>query len=85
MARRQRRVAHIWEGAMKTFIRNQGAERYRKLIAIAEGDPSRDEARYQALLRLLADEVATALNRKIARLIVAAQSSGRERFEGNAR
>jgi hypothetical protein len=68
MARRQRRVAHIWEGAMKTFIRNQGAERYRKLIAIAEGDPSRDEARYQALLRLLADEVAKDAQPSIGRL-----------------
>ena len=27
--------------------------RYRKLIAISEGDPSRDEARHQRLLRLL--------------------------------
>jgi hypothetical protein len=32
--------------------------RYRKLLAEIEGDPSRDEARYQMLLRLLADEVA---------------------------
>ena len=31
---------------------------YRKLLAEIEGDPSRDEARYQMLLRLLADEVA---------------------------
>jgi hypothetical protein len=30
--------------------------RYRKLIAIAEGDPARDEVRYQIMLRLLAEE-----------------------------
>jgi hypothetical protein len=30
--------------------------RYRKLVAIAEGDPARDEVRYQIMLRLLAEE-----------------------------
>jgi hypothetical protein len=36
--------------------------RYRKLIALAESDPSRDEARYQVLLRLLAEEEAKEKN-----------------------
>ena len=43
---------------MQTFIHNENIARYRKLIAEAERNPSRDEARYQVLLRLLADEVA---------------------------
>ena len=43
---------------MQNFIHDENILRYRKLIAIAEGDPLRDEARYQMLLRLLADEVA---------------------------
>lgn len=46
------------EGAMQTFVHNENIARYRRLIAIVENDPSRDEARYQTLLRLLADEVA---------------------------
>ena len=29
---------------------------YRKLIAVSEADPSRDESRHQTLLRLLAEE-----------------------------
>ncbi len=44
---------------MQTFVHNENMARYRRLIAIAEGDPMRDEARYKMLLRLLADEVAT--------------------------
>jgi hypothetical protein len=43
---------------MQNFIHREKAARYRKLIAIVENDPSRDEARYQTLLRLLAGEVA---------------------------
>lgn len=35
---------------------NINTVRYRKLIAIAEGDPARDEVRYQLMLRLLAEE-----------------------------
>jgi hypothetical protein len=42
---------------MQTFIHNENILRYRKLIAIAEADPSRDEARYQVLLGLLAAEL----------------------------
>jgi hypothetical protein len=37
-------------------FQNENTVRYTKLIAITEGDPSRDEARYQTLLRLLAEE-----------------------------
>ena len=43
---------------MQNFVYNENIARYRKLLAAVEGDPSRDEARYQMLLRLLADEVA---------------------------
>lgn len=43
---------------MQTFAHKENIARYRKLLAEVEGDPSRDEARYQMLLRLLADEVA---------------------------
>ena len=43
---------------MQTFIIHENIARYRKLIAIAAADPSRDEARYQILRRLLADEEA---------------------------
>jgi len=43
---------------MQSFVQHENIERYRKLIAIAEGDPSRDEARYQILRRLLRDEQA---------------------------
>ncbi len=41
---------------MQHFIQNENIVRYRKLIAIGEGDPHRDEVRYQTLLRLLAEE-----------------------------
>jgi len=40
------------------FIHNENIARYRKLIALGEVDPSRDEARYQMLLQLLAEEEA---------------------------
>ena len=43
---------------MLNFVLDENISRYRKLIAAAEADPSRDEARYQMLLRLLADEEA---------------------------
>jgi hypothetical protein len=43
---------------MQNFIHNENIARYRRLIAIAEGDPSCDEARYRVLLRLLAEELA---------------------------
>ena len=39
-----------------TQSENVSIVRYRKLIAVAEGDPARDEVRYQILLRLLAEE-----------------------------
>ena len=41
---------------MQRFVHNENIARYRKLIAISEGDPLRDEVRYQTLLRLLAEE-----------------------------
>ena len=43
---------------MKNYILDENIVRYRKLIAISEGDPGRDEDRYQTLLRLLAEEQA---------------------------
>jgi hypothetical protein len=48
---------------MERYVQNENVVRYRKLIAITEGDPSRDEARYQMLLRLLAEEQAKSLDR----------------------
>jgi hypothetical protein len=41
---------------MQNFVNHENIARYRKLITIAQADPSRDEARYQTLLRLLAEE-----------------------------
>jgi hypothetical protein len=43
---------------MQRFIDHENIEHYRKLITEAESHPSRDEARYQVLLRLLAEEEA---------------------------
>ncbi|MBR0812645.1 MULTISPECIES: hypothetical protein [Bradyrhizobium] len=43
---------------MKNYVNHENIRRYEKLIAISEGDPSRDEARHQTLLRLLAEEKA---------------------------
>lgn len=43
---------------MQSFVTDENIFRCRKLIAAAAADPSRDEARYQILLRLLADEEA---------------------------
>jgi hypothetical protein len=47
---------------MQHSIQSEKLVRYRKLIAIAEGDSARDEVRYQILLRLLAEE--EQINRK---------------------
>jgi hypothetical protein len=41
---------------MQNYINHENIRRYQKLIAVSEGDPSRDEARHQTLLRLLAEE-----------------------------
>jgi hypothetical protein len=46
------------EGAMHDYINHENIRRYKKLIAISEGDPHRDEARHQTLVRLLAEEEA---------------------------
>lgn len=43
---------------MQRNVPNENTTRYRKLIAVIEGDPARDERRYQTLLRLLAEEEA---------------------------
>ena len=43
---------------MQRFVRNENVARYRRLIAIAESDSSRDEVRHQTLLKLLAEEMA---------------------------
>jgi hypothetical protein len=42
----------------RSYINHENIKRYRKLIASSEGDPCRDEARHQTLLRLLAEELA---------------------------
>lgn len=44
--------------AVQRFVRNENVARYRRLIAIAESDSSRDEVRHQTLLKLLAEEMA---------------------------
>jgi hypothetical protein len=41
---------------MQRYVHEENIVRYRKLIAISEGDPSRDEARHRMLLQLLAEE-----------------------------
>jgi hypothetical protein len=41
---------------MQRFVHNENLARYRKLIALSEADPSRDETRHQMLLQLLAEE-----------------------------
>jgi len=43
---------------MQNYVDQANIARYRKLIAIAEGDHARDQGRYQVLLQLLADEEA---------------------------
>ena len=47
---------------MPAFVRTENIVRFRKLIAIGEGVPSRNEARFQTLLRLLAEEEAKESN-----------------------
>lgn len=59
---------------MQNFIHAQNIQRYRKLIAIAKSDPTRDEARYQTLLRLLADEVAKDAQPVLGNTILVAES-----------
>jgi hypothetical protein len=49
---------------MPGYINHENVRRYQKLIAISEGDPSRDEARHQTLLRLLAEEEAKGVDPK---------------------
>ena len=44
------------EVAIQRFTQSENIVRYRKLIAIVEDDPARDEVRYQILLRLLDEE-----------------------------
>jgi len=51
------RLALPSEGAMQRYVHDENIVRYRKLIAISEGDPSRDEARHQMLLQLLGEEL----------------------------
>ena len=41
---------------MQSYINDANVRRYRKLIAISEGDLCRNEARHETLLRLLAEE-----------------------------
>jgi len=41
---------------MYNFVHHENIERFKKLIAIVEHDPARDERRYQMLWRLLAEE-----------------------------
>jgi len=43
---------------MQRFIRKENISRYRRLIALGEANPGRDEARQQMLIRLLAEEEA---------------------------
>lgn len=43
---------------MQRFIRQENILRYRRLIALGEGNPGRDEGRHQMLIRLLAEEEA---------------------------
>jgi hypothetical protein len=43
---------------MNRFVQNENVVQLRKLIAIAEGEPFRDEVRYQLLSLLLAEEEA---------------------------
>jgi len=43
---------------LQRYVHNENIARYQKLIAESGRDPSRDEARHQMLLRLLADELA---------------------------
>jgi hypothetical protein len=51
------RLALPLEGAMQRYVHDENIVRYRKLIAISDGDPSRDETRHRMLLQLLAEEL----------------------------
>src|SRR5580765_6158781 len=42
--------SQCWRAQMQIFVHQENIVQYRKLIAIAKGDPNRDEARYQILL-----------------------------------
>jgi hypothetical protein len=44
--------------SVQRFVHSENITYYKRLIAESERDPSRDEARYQMLLRLLAEELA---------------------------
>jgi hypothetical protein len=43
---------------VERFVHCENVAYYKRLIAESERDPSRDEARHQMLLRLLAEELA---------------------------
>jgi hypothetical protein len=47
----------VKEGVQR-FVHSENIAYYKRLIAESERDPSRDEARHQMLLRLLAEELA---------------------------
>ena len=49
---------------MDRFVQCGNIVRYRRLIAMTESDPSRDEARYQMLLQFLAEEQAKPLDER---------------------
>jgi hypothetical protein len=40
------------------YVQSENIARYRRLIAVSENDPARNEARHQTLLRLLDEEKA---------------------------
>jgi len=44
---------------VRRFVHCENIAYYKRLIAESERDPSRDEARHQMLLRLLAEELVT--------------------------
>ena len=43
---------------MQRYVHDENIARYRKLIAISEGDPARDDVRHKMLLKLFAEELA---------------------------
>ena len=53
-----RHAVQPMESAMQSYINHENVRRYRKLIAISEGNQCRNEARHQTLVRLLAEEEA---------------------------
>jgi hypothetical protein len=44
--------------SVQRFVHSENIAYYKRLIVESERDPSRDEARHQMLLRLLAEELA---------------------------